>query len=112
MTIAVLASQIADEKLAELRAQHGPTVEELFAHEQHVYAKRPDRGAYKKFRAKSVNENTRADALEQLTRECIVHPTGADLMALFDAYPALADVFGAKVLESAGLTGEAEAKKR
>ena len=92
------------------RATHGE-VSELTAGEYAVLVRAPTRGEYKRFRAESLDERKRAEAVEHLCRSCVVYPDPAAFDALLDRKPALADIFGAKVLELEGAAGEAEARK-
>jgi hypothetical protein len=76
-----------------------------------VVVRRPNRGEYKRFRAMQSDEKQKPAAVEALLFDVLVYPERPELNRMLDERPALADVFGAKVLELAGLTGEAEGKK-
>jgi hypothetical protein len=76
-----------------------------------IVVKRPDRPSYKRFRAMVSDQAKRADAPETLVRDCIVYPTREEFNTLLESKPALGDVFGAKLLDLAGMTAEADAKK-
>jgi hypothetical protein len=103
-------SSFSDEALAAARAQHGE-VTELSASGVSVLVRAPSRGEYKRFRSDSFDAAKRSDAVERLCRACVVAPDAATFDRILDARPALADVFGARVLELAGATAEATAQK-
>lgn len=103
-------STIPAEVIDAARTKHGE-VTEITAAGETVLARRPTRGEYKRFRAESLSDVKRADAVEHLCRSCIVHPDASGFDAMLERKPALADIFGAKVLELAGAVGEAEARK-
>ncbi len=100
-----------DERTIErLKAEHGE-VYLLEAAGVAVVARPPSRAEYRRFRARALDEKNRADALEALTRACVVWPEQAEFDTLLEQKPALAEVFGAKLLELAGAVEEAEIKK-
>lgn len=50
-------------------------------------------------------------ALKNLVRMCLLHPSQSELYEIFNRKPALANIFGARLVELAGLEEEAEVKK-
>lgn len=98
-------------EVLERLAAMGMELHHLSSDEYDVVVKRPDRPSYKRFKSMMSDPQKRVDALEQLMRDCLVHPTRQEFDAMLDKRPALGDLFGARVLELAGLTAEAEAKK-
>jgi hypothetical protein len=73
--------------------------------------KRPPRGEWKRFRAMSSDEAQRSEALEMLTKACIVHPPLPEFMKLLDQRPGLTEAIGAELVEVAGLVQGASTKK-
>lgn len=86
--------------LEQLRAQHGD-VFELTEGGETVVVKRPSRGDYRRFRQDRQDDKRRAMALETLFEACLVHPELDALEPVLDRKPALADVFGGRLLEIA-----------
>ena len=103
--------EIESDLLARLRSEHGDDLHKLEASEVSIVARPPTNAEYRRFRAKTADERTRPDALEELALSCLIHPSRAEFEKILQRKPALADVFGAKLLEIAGITGEADAKK-
>lgn len=99
-----------DDVIERLRAEHGE-IYQLEAAGEAVIARPPTRAEYRRFRAKVLDEKGREAALETLTRACVVWPDTSAFDALLERKPALAEVFGAKLLELAGAVEEAELKK-
>jgi len=92
--------------LAPLREKHGELI--VLDKDGDVAAFRRINGPeYKRFRAKLFDEKKRPDALEEITRVCLVHPDKAAFEAMLVRRPALADAFGEQLLEVAG-AGKAE----
>lgn len=102
--------EVPAEILDQLQAKH-QDVAILSANDEVIVVRPPTRPEYKRFRARSVDVNMRADAVEELTKSVLLYPDRTGFDVILDKKPALADVFGAKVLELAGLTQEAEVKK-
>jgi hypothetical protein len=53
--------------------------------------RKPKRAEFKQFRARAHNPAQRADAQEQLARQCVVHPSKEAFDALLEDYPAICD---------------------
>ena len=102
---------VLEEILDRLRAEHGDDLHLFEAAGVAVVVRPPLKAEYRRFRAKSSEERTRPDALEELARGCVLHPGRAEFEKILERKPGLADVFGAKLLELAGIVGEADAKK-
>lgn len=95
--------------LAELTEKH-PNAVVLTAEGDSVVVLPPSRAIWKRFRTFAADEKRRPDAFEALLRDCLVHPDKAGLEALLERRPGLAENFGGKLLELAGLAAEVEAK--
>lgn len=76
-----------------------------------IVVRRPRRGEYKRFMKGVSNDRDKADAVETLVLDCVVHPTRKEFDALLDTLPALCEELGEHVLELAGLSGKAQAEK-
>lgn len=76
-----------------------------------IVVRRPRRGEYKRFMKAVSNERDKADAIETLVLDCVVHPPRAEFDKLLDKLPALCEELGEHVLELAGLSGKAQAEK-
>lgn len=81
---------ITDEKLAELQATHR-RVKRIAIGEIEIAIRAPKRHEYKAFRARAMDPDKRADAMEDLLRQIVVHPSRAELDAILDDYPGLAE---------------------
>ena len=100
----------SEDTIQRLKAEHG----ELYELEVRGYAvlfRPPRRAEYRRFRALALDEQKRAEALERLTRDCVVWPTPEEFDALLERLPALGEVIGAKLVELAGAMEEVEIKK-
>jgi hypothetical protein len=71
--------------------------------------RRPTRAEYQRFKKHRADERYRTTALERLVEACIVLPSATEFEKVLEKKPVLADTFGEKLLEEAGLE-EAEAK--
>jgi len=99
-----------DSTIQRLKAEHG----EVYLVESGgvaVVVRPPRSPEYKRFRSLVMDEKRRPDALERLTRDCVVWPDPEELDALLERRPALAEVVGGKLLELAGAAEEVEIKK-
>ncbi len=75
-----------------------------------VLVKGPTRPAWKRFRALAADEKRRSDALEQLLRDCLLYPSLEGLDAMLEKKPGLAETFGSRLVDIAGLSDEVEKK--
>lgn len=105
-----MSNPIPAEAIEAAKREHGE-VFALTAADESVLAKIPSRAEYKRFRAKFDDAKSKPDALEGLARDCLVYPDADARERMFARKPALPDVFGAKVLELSGMSGEAESVK-
>ncbi len=97
-------------EIEEARAKHGEIV--LVAAEKagEVAAlRRPTRAEYQRFKQHRNDQRYRTTALERLIEACILIPTAAEFEHVLEKKPVLADTFGERLLEEAGLE-EAHAK--
>lgn len=97
-------------ELEEARGKHGELV--LVAAEKagEVAALRhPTRAEYQRFKQHRTDQRNRTTALERLVEACILIPNAAEFERVLEKKPVLADTFGEKLLEEAGLE-EAHAK--
>lgn len=104
--------EIPIEKLAELESLHeeGHLLTGPEGHQ--VFVKRPGRKEWKRFQSGAEQPGKRLDAYEQLLQDCRVYPEKAKLDEMLESRPALGMLFGARVVDLAGMVGEAEVKKR
>ena len=79
---------------------------------QEVVVRKPDRMMYRRYRGQMMDEGRRADANEIFLRQCTVYPSEAELEAMIDDAPGLADTFSGKLLKVAGLAGEDKVEKK
>lgn len=70
--------------------------------------RRPNRGEYARLKAQAKD----GGSFNSILIDTLVHPSRDEFARLTERYPALEDELGPVVLELAGLTGEALAKKR
>lgn len=100
-----------DERIIdEVKQKHGEVF--LVAHAGREFLfRRATRGEWKRFRTAIFDERKRADALEQLVRSVIVHPSAEDFDAMLEKFPALGETIGEQVTEVAGGGKADEAKK-
>lgn len=100
---------ITEQTIAELKTKHGE-IHLLTAKGGHeIIVRAPNDAEWGSFL--DEREKIGARALKGLVRSCLLHPSSSDFKALLDKKPALANVFGAKLLEIAGMEEEAVAKK-
>lgn len=99
-----------DATLQKLKVEHGNGLYLLEAGDHAIVARAPGRAVWKKFRA-TLTTDRKADALELLVRDCVVHPTGAEFEAMLDERPGLAETFGNELADIAGAGDEAERQK-
>jgi hypothetical protein len=96
--------------LDELKAKHpGVTLLTLRSASYAVIVRSPSRQAWRKFSELIVDEKRRADAVERLFLDCVVYPDNPAINAMLDVKPALAQQFGAEVVDLAR-DGEVEKK--
>ena len=103
---------IPQETIAKVKAERGAGGLELHVLEaagNAVIVRTPSSGIWDAFQEARDKVGTRA--LRQLLCDCVVYPESAEVLGMLDRRPALANVFGAKLLELAGLEEEAKAKK-
>jgi hypothetical protein len=70
--------------------------------------RRPNRGEYARLKTEAKD----GGSFNAILLDTLQHPAREEFSRLCDRYPALEDELGPVVLELAGLTGEALAKKR
>ena len=75
-----------------------------------VIVKPVNRGTYKRFRVQSQDPKGRDLAVENLVRACVLWPAKDELDAQVERYPAIFETWCSQLLESAGLSAEAEKK--
>lgn len=98
------------ETIANLKEKHSD-IYLLEAGEHEVVVRPPTRGEYRRFRAMATDDRKKPEAVETLLRDCVLYPESAEIERLLEKKPALADIFGGKVLELAGATEEARGKQ-
>lgn len=98
---------LTPEAITELKAKHGK-LHRITASGETVVVKSPGRAEWNQFRQLRNDEKKRTHALEQLVRDCVVHPEPVALDAILSRKPALAEVIGSKLAELAGASDEVE----
>lgn len=73
--------------------------------------KSPPRAEWKRFRAMYMNPAQQADAFEALVFGCLLHPAPDEFRRALERKPALAELFGGKLAEAAGIGAEVVEKK-
>jgi hypothetical protein len=107
-----VSEKLDEKQIAALKAKHG--VDELHvlsASGVRVIVKAPTRDVWMRFKDLAADAKRRRVAFEYLLTACAVHPEGEGVAAILDKKPALAESFGAKLCEMAGLEEEARAEK-
>lgn len=114
---------IDEQTLESLKAKHGSVLHLKFFDPNdereekdrtpaaEIVVKRPSRAAYKRWRSMIVDDAKKADAVETLMKDAVVHPTLPEWEAMLDEYPALPETFGGEVLKLLGANTKADAKK-
>jgi hypothetical protein len=107
--IAAFESRFAGE-LEEARLKNGDLVIVAAEKAGEVAAmRRPTRAEYQRFKQHRLDQRYRITALERLVESCLLVPTPAEFERVLEKKPVLADTFGERLLEEAGLE-EAHAK--
>lgn len=83
-----------------------PEAKVLGAGEHEIIARVPGRAEYRRFKTLALDERRRVDAAETLLRDCCLYPEPKELGELLERAPALAESFGSKLLELAGMEQE------
>lgn len=96
---------IDEAKRQEILAKH-PEAEVLTVGVHEIVVRVPGRAEYRRFKTLALDERRRVDAAETLVRDCCLYPDGNWLNDLLERQPALAEVFGGKLLELAGMSQE------
>ncbi len=72
-----------------------------------IIVKRPGPVEYRKFKVKGMTGGAaRADATEELVRDCLVYPDQAAFTAMVNDQPALVDVLVDRLLDLAGVAAK------
>ncbi len=100
------AEKISPE-LAKVRESF-PTAVELKAGEDTIIAVPPSRMVWRRFKMTMQDERKRPDAFEVLLRDCVKHPEPAEIEAMLNRKPGLAETFGDSLCELAGAGLEVE----
>lgn len=99
-----------EEQIEDLKAKHGA----IFALESQGYqviVRHANRREWQRFRESSIDDRKRASAVERLFLDATVYPGDAEIKAMLEHLPGLAETFGAEVAELAGaVKGGAEKK--
>ena len=98
---------MTDEQIAKLKQAH-PDAELSHIKDDNtgaeVVVKTPNDGEWRRFRSMSSDDAQRANALRTLVIACVVHPAPAEFMAMLERKPGLAETFGNKLVEIAGVS--------
>lgn len=95
--------------LEELKAKHGDVALLTAKSGEEVVVRVPTGAEWDYFL--DQREKIAARALKGLLLAVVVHPTAEEARALIGKKPGLAQVFGARVIELAGMEDEAQVKK-
>ena len=109
-------ADLSQDEIEKLKASH-PGVELHFVtagigeREVSVIVKVPNRERWNRFKSQVGDPHRKAMAFESLVRDCVVHPSAGELDRLLEQRPGLAEAFGGKLTEIAGLEESVAARK-
>jgi uncharacterized protein Yka (UPF0111/DUF47 family) len=84
----------------------------ILRYEEHALLVRPmSRGDYKRLFTKLSDPKKSADAMEEVVSVCTFYPSSDGIEEMLDERPGLATTFGDKLLDIAGMSRDADAKK-
>lgn len=101
---------ITEEELAALKAKFGE-INLLEACDEQVLVRTPPYAEWQRFFSMANDPDQRSNALDTLTRACIVYPDKAGVNKLLNLKPALGVTFGNEISELAGLAKKVSRKK-
>lgn len=109
-------AELSQEQIDKLKAMHVGADLQLVSvgggeREVSVVVKVPSRERWMRFKAQVQDPHRKSLAMESLVIDCVVHPSSAEVAQLLEARPALAETFGNKIAELAGLEETVIAKK-
>jgi hypothetical protein len=109
-------AELSQEQIDKLKAAHpGADLQLVTAgggdREVSVVVKVPGRERWMRFKAQAQDQHRKAVAMEALVVDCVVHPAPAEVAQMLEARPALAETFGTKIAELAGLEETVLSKK-
>ena len=100
-----------EQEIEQLKAEHGDELHLLTAGRFAVVVTPPPRHKYKRFKSAVLDPKKRDAALETLFLDCVVWPERASIDQLLERYPGMAETFGDKLLELAGVVDDAHLAK-
>lgn len=109
--MATPATELTQDKINELKDEHGPLQLITTDEDDSIIAKIPSKAVYDKYKTALFDERKRVRANEMLVRDCLVYPDRPDFNAMIETKPALIETFSTKLLELAGARETVEAKK-
>jgi hypothetical protein len=98
---------ITEDKIATLKVENPGFELHLLTNddtEAQVVVKTPSEGEWRRFRSMSSDDAQRAMALRALVLGCVVYPTMPEFAAMLDRRPGLAETFGSKLVDIAGVS--------
>jgi hypothetical protein len=98
---------MTDEQIAKLKQAHPDAELSLIKDDNsgaEVVVKTPSEPEWRRFRSMSSDENQRAMALRVLVIACVVQPPPDAFAEMLERKPGLAETFGSKLVEIAGVS--------
>lgn len=102
---------LSTDTITKLKSAHGDDLHLFTSGGHELVLKAPGRDLWTKFKRTSQEPARRAQALEHLVTDCIVHPERDAVVSLIDRRPGLVDTVGEKLAELAGLDERASLEK-
>ena len=102
---------LTSEQLAELQKLHG-RIEHLkgAGDAWECVFKKPDRGAWKRFRQLASKPDTQSEAQEMLALACVVYPSREAFDSLLNDYPAIPEACAGRLGALAGIALDESSK--
>ena len=101
---------IAKEQILKVKQENpGAEVYQLSAGPHAILVRSPSDAIWAAFQDAKEKGGTRA--LKQLVLDCVLHPSADEVRSIFEKKPALANTWGVKLMDIAGLEEEAQVKK-
>jgi hypothetical protein len=102
---------LTKEEIAALETEHKRIAVVRFSDADFcVVYKKPLRAQYKQFRSRVNNETLAPDALEQLARQLVVHPSPEAFDALLEEWPAIPEGSSKALLRLMGMAADIDVK--
>lgn len=98
---------ITDEQIAKLKADNPGAELHLLTNDEteaEVVVKTPSEPEWRRFRSMSSDDSQRAMALRSLVLACVVRPPMEEFAEMLERKPGLAETFGSKLVDIAGVS--------